>query len=601
MRAWLVLSCLACVSPVHGFMSQPLTKLIHRFAKRDDARPRIISSSPPVVLTKADVSATVAEQLITVVLPVSSRNGGAVVPANAPDVAIALPIEEEVEPQPLNHWPLVPIYACVFTQWLGYGLGLSTMPMHMVSLGFKATDLGGVQACFSLAMMLSCPLLVRRSSRAGRLAVLRLCLAVGTLSSFLLAFAGCASAASPQRLAAMMGARALAGFAGACIPVAQAAVSDVVRDPAQRANALAVVQASSSLGIVVGPPLAALLHLLFGSVLGLSTGAIFLAVFAIDGIVSALSLLALRGRTVVVDAHAVADTAVVERDEREEVEGMQQQWEREQLKHQLEQQLLLDPGPKQRRHARTDGGGGRPLGGGGGGRDEATIEKPAVAAAVTRPAADVVKPSTGELWRQNLFRAVAFVCRWKMITGLSTYQLYTQRFLGYGALSRSAALSLSAATQFGVQLLVLPRLMPKLGEHRTTSLGLLLIGVGFAGCGLISAQPLHAMLYWAACAGLALAETGAAVLASRYSRCEVRRDANLGMLQSLQACSNIFAPLVAGLMFEGSLTAAFRPGALPILFTGALGLAAVPLPLIVKYFDTQWDAMKPVAASEKRE
>ena len=38
MRAWLVLSCLACVSPVHGFMSQPLTKLIHRFAKRDDAR-----------------------------------------------------------------------------------------------------------------------------------------------------------------------------------------------------------------------------------------------------------------------------------------------------------------------------------------------------------------------------------------------------------------------------------------------------------------------------------------------------------------------------------------------------------------------------------
>ena len=273
---------------------------------------------------------------------------------------------------------------------------------------------------------------------------------------------------------------------------------------------------------------------------------------------------------------------------------------REQLKHQLEQQLLLDPGPKQRRHARTDGGGGRPLGGGGGGRDEATIEKPAVAAAVTRPAADVVKLSTGELWRQNLFRAVAFVCRWKMINGLSTYQLYTQRFLGYGALSRSAALSLSAATQFGVQLLVLPRPMPKLGEHRTTSLVLLLIGVGFAGCGPYQRSP--CMRCSTVCgAGLALAETGAAVLASRYSRCEVRRDANLGMLQSLQACSNIFAPLVAGLMFEGSLTAAFRPGALPILFTGALGLAAVPLPLIVKYFDTQWDAMKPVAASEKRE
>ena len=59
------------------------------------------------------------------------------------------------------------------------------------------------------------------------------------------------------------------------------------------------------------------------------------------------------------------------------------------------------------------------------GRDEGTIDKP-VAAAVTRP------PLTSSSCRrassaQNLFRAVAFVCRWKMITGLSTYQLYTQR------------------------------------------------------------------------------------------------------------------------------------------------------------------------------
>ena len=202
-----------------------------------------------MVLTKADVSATVAEQLITVVRP-SRPETAAPSSCQCAGCCHCIPIEEvEPQPQPLaaRAHLRVRLHPVV-----GLRPGTLDDAVHGQPRlqGHRPRRRPGVL----LARVLSCPLLVRRSSRAGRLDVLRLCMAVGTLSSFLLAFAGCASAASPQRLAAMMGARALAGFAGACIPVAQAAVSDIVRDPAQRANALAVVQASSSLGIVVGLP-----------------------------------------------------------------------------------------------------------------------------------------------------------------------------------------------------------------------------------------------------------------------------------------------------------------------------------------------------------
>jgi DHA1 family tetracycline resistance protein-like MFS transporter len=494
-----------------------------------------------------------------------------VLPPTAPPSPITIVVPEELlrKPEPpqlpppapkkLDHRPLLPIYACVFTQWLGYGLGFSTMPMHMINIGFRATDLGLVQACFSLAMMLSCPLLVRLSRHRGRIPVLRQCLIVGTLSSFLLAAAGCGSSASPQRLAAMMGARMLAGMAGACIPVAQAAVSDVVTDPEQRANALAVVQASSSLGIVVGPPVAALLQGLFGSVIGLSTGFVFMAVFAIDGIVSALNYASLAGMKDAGAEEAEAEAPSTPRPVSSEVEGS----------------LVVVTG--------------------------AGLDVDVVATDDDDEKDGLPAAAAGELWRQYCFRAISFVCRWKMITGLSTYQLYAQRFLGYGPLACSAVLSLSAATQFGTQLLLLPRLLPRIGEHRTAALGLLLIGFGFGGCALTKVQPLHLLLYWSACIGLALAETAAAVLASRYARSERRRDANLASLQSTQACSNIFAPIAAGVMFERSAGAAALPGALPILFTGALALCAAPVALVVKKFDDAWEGRgRPAAATASR-
>jgi len=146
---------------------------------------------------------------------------------------------------------LAPIALGVFAQMLGEGIAISSLPLHMTSLGASPVLAGAATSCFSFAQMLCCPLLVRLSSRVGRIVVLRVCLAGATASSLLIAFSG--------NTAGIITGRCLAGVFAASVPVAQAAVTDVVAAN-ETALALSRVSASSQLGVVVGPAASAILQ-----------------------------------------------------------------------------------------------------------------------------------------------------------------------------------------------------------------------------------------------------------------------------------------------------------------------------------------------------
>lgn len=179
-----------------------------------------------------------------------------------------------------------PIAVGVFTQMLGEGIAISSLPLHMTLLGASPVLAGAATSCFSVAQMFCCPLLVRLSTRLGRTPILRACLAGAAASSLLIGWSGTTTG--------ILIGRCLAGVFAASVPVAQAAVTDVV--PAnQTALALSRVSAASQLGVVVGPAAAALLHSGYGA-LGvpphLQLRAVFLTAAAL-----AVGVLAISPRT----------------------------------------------------------------------------------------------------------------------------------------------------------------------------------------------------------------------------------------------------------------------------------------------------------------
>eukprot|EP00967_Tisochrysis_lutea_P114017 scaffold181388_cov28-Tisochrysis_lutea.AAC.4 len=167
----------------------------------------------------------------------------------------------------------MPIAVGVFAQMLGEGIAISSLPLHMTNLGASPVLAGAATSCFSIAQMFCCPLLVRLSSRVGRLLVLRVCLAGATASSLIIALSG-------TTLGIITG-RSLAGVFAASIPVAQAAVTDAVVAN-ETALALSRVSASSQLGVVVGPAAAAIFQSVY-AMLGVPPHLRLRAVFLTSG------------------------------------------------------------------------------------------------------------------------------------------------------------------------------------------------------------------------------------------------------------------------------------------------------------------------------
>ncbi|CAK8992428.1 unnamed protein product [Durusdinium trenchii] len=182
---------------------------------------------------------------------------------------------------------LLPISLSVFVQMLGEGIAISTIPLHLLSFGATPLQVGLATSCFSVAQMVCCPALVSASSKFGRLRVLRTCLAGAAFASMLISLS--------SNIPGILLGRFLAGAFGASVPVAQAAVTDIVSEGA--ATALSRVAAAAQLGVVVGPAASAFLAALLGKAFGWPSSLCVRGVFGLTGIAALMVL----GLSMVVD------------------------------------------------------------------------------------------------------------------------------------------------------------------------------------------------------------------------------------------------------------------------------------------------------------
>mmetsp|Transcript_4171 Transcript_4171/g.8707 ORF Transcript_4171/g.8707 Transcript_4171/m.8707 type:complete len:480 (+) Transcript_4171:2-1441(+) len=189
----------------------------------------------------------------------------------------------DLSPAPRLPRELGPITLGVFSQMLGEGIALSSLALYLTRLGATPVTVGLAISCFSVAQMTCAPLLVGLSNRLGRPPVLRICLAGAAASSLLIAFSGSA--------AGVIAGRTLAGVFAACVPVAQAGVTDVLPKELT-ALGLSRVSAAAQLGVVVGPAASALLQEGFAAV-GLHPDKCLPAVFVMNAVFAVGVLIAM--------------------------------------------------------------------------------------------------------------------------------------------------------------------------------------------------------------------------------------------------------------------------------------------------------------------
>jgi len=161
----------------------------------------------------------------------------------------------------MNNKRLFNIFIIVFIDLLGFGLILPLLPFYADEFGATPLLVGLLTAIYAAAQLVGAPLLGRLSDRFGRRPILLISI-LGTFLGFLLF--GLAVPVG-QKLAALLGmpsnqmillilfiSRALDGFTGGNISVAQAYITDVTTEK-DRAKGLGLVGAAFGLGFVFGP------------------------------------------------------------------------------------------------------------------------------------------------------------------------------------------------------------------------------------------------------------------------------------------------------------------------------------------------------------
>ena len=160
------------------------------------------------------------------------------------------------------------VYFTIFLDLLGFGIILPLMPFYALHFGARPTEIGLLFAAFSIAQLVSAPLLGRLSDRIGRRPVL--------LISLLGASAAFVATGLSFSLYTFIAARAFAGLFAGSIATAQAYVADVTT-PAERTKYMGLVGASIGMGFVFGPWIGAELSRFgFGTAAFVSAGLAFL-------------------------------------------------------------------------------------------------------------------------------------------------------------------------------------------------------------------------------------------------------------------------------------------------------------------------------------
>jgi DHA1 family tetracycline resistance protein-like MFS transporter len=145
--------------------------------------------------------------------------------------------------------PLAVIFLTVFIDLVGFGILIPILPTYAERFGAGGTEVGFLQAIFSLMQFLFAPVWGRVSDRVGRKPVI-VATAVGTSIAYVVF--GLADA-----LWLLFVSRAIAGVCGGNIATAQAYIADVT-PPEERSRGMAIIGAAFGLGFTLGPGLAAL-------------------------------------------------------------------------------------------------------------------------------------------------------------------------------------------------------------------------------------------------------------------------------------------------------------------------------------------------------
>ncbi len=161
----------------------------------------------------------------------------------------------------MNNKRLLNIFIIVFIDLLGFGLILPLLPFYADEFGASPFLVGMLTAIYAAAQLIGAPVLGRLSDRFGRRPILLISI-FGTFLGFLLF--GVAQPAgeilaswtglpvNQMILAVLFISRALDGFTGGNISVAQAYITDVTT-PENRAKGLGLIGAAFGLGFVIGP------------------------------------------------------------------------------------------------------------------------------------------------------------------------------------------------------------------------------------------------------------------------------------------------------------------------------------------------------------
>lgn len=161
--------------------------------------------------------------------------------------------------------PLTVLFLTVFLDLVGFGIVIPLLPLYAERFGASPMAVVWLVAIYSLMQFVFAPWWGQLSDRVGRRPVLLLGLFGSAFSYLLFGLAG--------SLAVLFIARALAGFMGANIGVAQAYVADVTA-PEDRARGMGMIGAAFGLGFIFGPAIGGGLAYFGPSVPFLAAGAL---------------------------------------------------------------------------------------------------------------------------------------------------------------------------------------------------------------------------------------------------------------------------------------------------------------------------------------
>jgi len=149
-----------------------------------------------------------------------------------------------------NKSALLTIFLTVFLYLVGFGIIIPILPMLARELSASPFQIGLLMASYSLMQFIFSPFWGRLSDRVGRRPIILLCLFGEIFCYIFFAYA--------RSFEMLLAARLLAGFFGASISTASAAISDVT-GAKERSKGMALIGMSFGLGFLIGPAIGGLL------------------------------------------------------------------------------------------------------------------------------------------------------------------------------------------------------------------------------------------------------------------------------------------------------------------------------------------------------